>query len=451
MRGFIRRWLLLVAVCAAGLLYLLVTGLSGPSSAAAHARRLTAIRQAARSASSNQAPVASPASGLSAHLRHIVSVDTREGIIELLGTHDGSRVGWNRHIAEWGGLIGPHWWQSALAMLTLIHYAEQTDYRSPLLEHVIKVTYDRNIWKPKTDEKFDFINQYMDDTVWWGLAWLNASQYELYYRHDVRDATRYLAVAETDAGYVAHRRQCGGIVWELGSPAGTITNAEYVALTAELSQYRRTSSSFHDPGLAERWLADAQSTLRWLQREGLVDLSAGTVKDSLASHRCQTVLGGPLAYTEGEVADALVQLGLATNDPSYYHTAGRFLRYVLDPAHGFLNHGVLQEHCEAYDICTHSINRYDITAFKGIFMQAISDWTMATGSHEFFPFIDRQATAVVHNAIRGSAASDVCPSPHSCQFAFSWSHPFHTTPGPERLTTVGTQESALSALIALLS
>ena len=34
------------------------------------------------------------------------------------------------------------------------------------------------------------------------------------------------------------------------------------------------------------------------------------------------------------------------------------------------------------------------------------------------------------------------------QFAFSWTLPFSRTPGPERLVTVGTQESAVVPLIA---
>ena len=447
MRGLLRRWLVLAAVCGSGLIYLLVAGISGTGNAVAHGGQSSA----GRVQGAPRTPLPATESGVSSRIRHIWTVDAREGMIELLGTGDGSRVGWNRKFAEWGGLIGPHWWQSALAMLDAIRYAEQTDWRSPLLEHVIQVTYAKNIWKPKSLEKFDFINQYMDDTVWWGLAWLNASEYELYYRHDVRDAARYLSVAETDAAYVAHQRQCGGIVWQLGSPSGTITNAEYIALTAELAQYRRTSNTFHDPGLADRWLSKARSTLTWLQQAGLVNLGAGTVRDRLASHQCHTLLGTPLAYTEGEVADGLVQMGLATNDPSDYKTAARFFRYVLDPAHGFVKNGILQEHCESVNICNGLVNRYDITAFKGIFMTAISDWTMATGSHEFVPFIRKQATVVVRNTIQGLAPNDVCPSTHACQFAFSWSHPFHSTPGPERLVTVGTQESALAALVAALS
>ena len=93
-------------------------------------------------------------------------------------------------------------------------------------------------------------------------------------------------------------------------------------------------------------------------------------------------------------------MGNALNDPSYYRTAARFLRYVLDPSHGFVVNGVLQEHCEAIALCTRNSlgNRYDITAFKGIFVQAVADWTAATGSHEFEPFLEAQARAVVRNA-----------------------------------------------------
>jgi hypothetical protein len=152
------------------------------------------------------------------------------------------------------------------------------------------------------------------------------------------------------------------------------------------------------------------------------------------------------------VADALVQLGTTMNDPSYYRVAARFLRYVLNPAHGFVVHGVLQEHCEVDALCTHNSqgNRYDITAFKGIYMTALSDWTTATGSREFVPFMRSQAEAVIRNSITGSTRGHVCESAHSCQFAFSWADPFSQTPPDQQLATVGTQESALSALIAAL-
>jgi glycosyl hydrolase family 76 len=437
---------------------LIVVGVSGAAAIAYLAAQALAPAAAARTA--HHASHHRPTTRRSVHRAHhhggnrwphVWAVDAQRGVREFLGG-DRTRVGWSKALAEWGGTVGPHWWQSALAILTLVKYAEQTNSHNALLQHVIDVTYKRGVRQPHTDQPFDFINQYMDDNVWWGLAWLNASQYELYYRHNLHDATRFLRVAEKDATWVAHKRQCGGIVWSLGSPAGTITNAEYVALTAELSQYRRTSATFHDPGRAARWLSDARGALRWLQRVKLVNLRTGTIKDSLAPHQCHTRTGGPLAYSEGEVADALVQLGTVLNDPSYYRTAARFLRYVLRPSNGWVVHGVLQEHCEAIALCTHNSlgNRYDVTAFKGIFIQAVTDWTAATGSHEFDPFLKAQARAVVRNAIRGPAHNGVCPSAHSCQFGFSWARPFRTTPAPEQLATVGTQESALTALTAVL-
>lgn len=385
------------------------------------------------------------------------AVDARLGVEELLGG-DGSQVGWSPSLAQWGGTIGAHWWQSALAVLALVQYMERTDSHNQAIQHVLLATYRRGVrvpggfvarFNPASHRKYYFLNQYMDDTVWWGLAWLNASQYELYYRQNVKLAADFLQVAEKVASYVASKRQCGGIIWQLGSPTGTITNAEYVALTAELAQYRRTSSTFHNPGLALRWLADARSTLNWLQHTGLVNLGAGTVKDRLASGGCHTILGGPLAYTEGEMADALVQMGNALNDPSYYRVAARFLRYVLYPAHGFLSHGVLLEHCEAVSECNGSVRRDDVTAFKGIFVQAVADWGAATGSHEFLPFLRKQGEAVIHRALVSGQRDGLCTSRHNCRFAFSWIRPFGQTPTPERLVTVGTQESAVVPLIAL--
>ncbi len=440
MSPFTRRLIALLSICACGwLAYAAVAQTTTRPAAARTARAHTHIHTAParRTARKNRSEA-------------VWAVDAQRGVREFLGG-DGARVGWSPVLGEWGGTVGPHWWQSALAIITLVHYAEQTNDHSRLLQHVIDTTYRIGVRQPHTDQPFDFINQYMDDTVWWGLAWLSASQYELYYRHNVHDARRFLHVAEKDAIHVIHHQQCGGIVWELGSPAGTITNAEYVALTAELSQYFQTSSTFHDPGQAARWLADSRGRLRWLQRTGLVNLRTGTVKDSLASHQCHRVIGGPLAYTQGEVADALVQLGTALNDPSYYTTAARFLRYVLKPSNRFVVDGILQEHCEAVNLCTGNLNRYDVTAFKGIFAQSVSDWMMATGSREFVPFLHAQAQAVVRNAIKGPTRHDICPSAHSCQFAFSWARPFDQTPPSEQLTTVGTQESALSVLTAALA
>jgi hypothetical protein len=375
------------------------------------------------------------------------SAAAAQGAQELIGTGDGSAVAWNPATGQWGGQTATHWWQSALAIMTLVRYAERTHDSSPVIQRVLLRTYELNRWQSGPDRQSNFTDRFMDDTAWWGLAWLAASQYELYDRGDRPDASTFLAVAEADASYIASRpRPCGGVEWALQSAPDTITDAEFVALTAGLARYRNASGVFHDPKLGSRWLSEASAILGWLERSGLVDLAAGTVANNLGNSAC-LLHGGPITYTEGEVADALVQVGEALRDPSYYQQAAAFLRYAISPASGLTFNGVLQDQCEAQSPnCAGNANRLDVTAFKGIFMQAVSDWSAATGSTEFGSFVGAQAAAIVSNDIWGaSPQAPGCSSPHSCQFGLSWARPL-----PSMLVTVGTQESALAALTTAL-
>ena len=124
-------------------------------------------------------------------------VAASRGAQELMGSGDGSVVAWNPQTGLWGGHSGPHWWQSALAITTLVRYAERTNDRSPAIQRILVQTYQRG------RHRNDFTNQDMDDTEWWGLAWLAASRYELHYLHDQADAATFLATAEADAASVA--------------------------------------------------------------------------------------------------------------------------------------------------------------------------------------------------------------------------------------------------------
>lgn len=389
------------------------------------------------------AGVAQASSGSSAW-----SVDASRGITELMGTGDGSPVGWNGTTGLWGGQSSPRWWQSAVALWTLVRYAERTHDRNPAIQYVIRRTYYLNDYRPGTSEPHNFTNQFMDDTSWWGLAWLAASQYELYDLHDRRDASTFLAVSEWDASYVAQQpRPCGGLEWAVGNAPGTITNAEFAALTAGLARYRGAPGVFHDPARARDWLAQARSALAWLEHSRLIDVSAGKVRDHMSSTACQNVIGDPITYTEGEVADALVQIGRAMHDPSYYAQAANFLRYTVSSAGGFMTGGVLEDHCQAKaPNCAGYPNQLTVTPFKGIFMQAVADWSAATRSTEFSSFVHDQADAITSDDVWGaSPGSPGCATPHDCQFGFDW-----TGQVPTMLVSVGTQVSALDALTTAL-
>jgi hypothetical protein len=377
-----------------------------------------------------------------------LTIAAQNGIDELLGDGGRSLIAWNSKTGLWGGHTKPNWWQSALAITTLVRYAERTHSTAPVFQAVLMRTYNRNIFKPHSTARRDFANEFMDDTGWWGLAWLEASKYELRVRHDRADAARFLDVAEWDASYIASSpKSCGGIVWALRRPPDTITSAEYVALTASLASYRSGPGAFHDPARAAVWIADANGALAWLRQKGLVNLKRGTVLNGLSAN-CAHRIGGTITYTEGEVADALVALGTALHDSWYYSRAETFLRYAISPASGLTAGGILQEHCVTeHGRCQRLKYKLDIPAYKGLFVQAVSDWSAATGRNTFQRFLRRQARAVVQYAIAPSRAA-ACSTVRSCQFGFAWSAPH---PGSQpSWVTLGSQESALDALTAVL-
>ncbi len=429
------RWTLLIAAVVAGA-YFLTAGAETRSTSASIEPPVKSI-----GAGAVRVPIVPGAPSF--------AVAAARGVRELLGA-DGA-VAWNPRTGLWGGHTRPNWWQSALATQTLVRYLERSGNVDPRYQRVLLRIYDRNVYKPLSTAKRDFANEFMDDTAWWGLAWLEASRYELYFRHDVADARKFLAVAEYDAQYiVAAPRQCGGIVWALRRSPDMVTSAEFVSLAAKLASYRQAPGVFHDPAKAEQWLTDARYTFDWLKHSGMVDLHMGYVLDRIDGG-CHKFLGGPLTYTEGEMADALVQLGAAEHKPFYFRLASRFIRYVLNYKSGLIAHGILQEHCEGLaDACRKHRNRLDIPAFKGIFIQAVADWSQATGRKTFVRFLENQAAAVVDNAVvaHGNQPGS-CSTPSTCQFAFIWGKPLDAGPAPIPVT-VASQESALDALTTVL-
>jgi hypothetical protein len=360
-------------------------------------------------------------------------------------------VGWKPETGLWGGHTRPNWWQSALAVLTLVRYLERTGNLDPAYQQVLLRIYDRNVYKPLSTAKRDFANEFMDDTAWWGMAWLEAARYELNDRHDVADARRFLAVAEYDVRYiVAAPRQCGGIVWALRRSPDMVTSAEFISLAARLASFRQTRGVFYNPQLAAHWLTDARYVLHWLWHSGMIDPSWGYVVDRIKDG-CHNFIGGPLTYTEGEMADALTELGVADHRPNYLRYASRFIRYVLNYKSRLISHGVVAEYCESRaDACHENRNRLDIPAFKGIFIQAVDDWTSATHRKTFRRFLHNPAAAIVNNAVvtDGNHPGD-CSSPNTCQFAFIWARRLRHGPPPVPVT-VASQTSAIAALTAAL-
>ena len=390
-----------------------------------------------------------------------VALAARNAALELAGSGDGSIVGWDPANGRWArfyrpphptpGWRAPSWWQTALALSTLIRYLGQTNDSAVVYQRLIARTYQQNISLPGTKMPLNFASNFMDDSVWWGISWLDAARYELNVRRDLADAFRYLRLAEWDAGYVYSRpRPCHaeGIAWQSGYPPDAVTNEEFVALTAQLAWVRRASGPFHDPRKAQTWLAEARRVLAWLQDSGLVDMAAGKVYDSY-DRQCR-VTGGPVTYSEGEMAEALTQMGRATGDPAYFGQAAAFINWVLSPASGMVTGGVLQQPCEAKPgLCVAQRHAYDAESYKGLFVGAVADWTEATDATTYDAFLQAQGEAVLANSASDGRHPTHCQTPRDCELGFYWSRRVAPAVSPI-LATPGSQESGLAALSAAL-
>jgi hypothetical protein len=375
----------------------------------------------------------------------------RRGVAELTGGAGPGFLARSDLTGLWGGHSKPNWWQSALMVQALVRYAERTGADSALIQHVLLTTYQQTVAGDDghhTIWRRHFADQFMDDTAWWAIAWLYASRYELYDQHDLALARAFLSITEWDAHYIAHQpRGCGGgVEWMIGAPPDTATNAEYTALAAGLGAYLRAPGPLQDERQSTYWIAQALRDLAWMVHVRLLNIRPGMVMDRLRPG-CHGPTGGAITYTQGEVAEALVQLGNATHRPRFYRQAERFLRYAISPRSHLTTHGILIEHCELRSGgCLSMPNPLDIPAYKGIFVDAVSDWSAATGSTEFLGFLGQQAHSLLEaNAVPGRCQAD---TGGGCRFAFDWRSA--GSGGLADAITIGSQESALDALTAAI-
>jgi hypothetical protein len=387
----------------------------------------------------------------------VILKDATQGMHELLGIGDADNpLRWDPNTGLWGGYSSyatstkrPAWWQSAVAIWTLVRYLEATGSTDPAYQDVLDRTFELNVTKPGSRAPVNFANEYMDDTGWWALAWTEAARYELNVRGNSDLAARYLAVAEWDADYIGRApRSCGGIVWQLGYPSDTISIAEYASLSAELSRIRSAPGPFHDGAKAAHWRHEARWALIYLRSHRLVNLRTGSVKDGL-TRSCRPT-GGALTYTEGEVADAYIQMGLALHKKSYFATARRFLAYTMWGGSGMSRAHVLQEYCEARASMCHSLRQFDVSSFKGIFVQAVADYDLATHTQTFRPWLRLQASAILTHAVSNGTYRTYCKTAHGCQFGLYWSR----SVAPDKAAvpiSLASQTSALQALTAALA
>jgi rhamnogalacturonyl hydrolase YesR len=268
------------------------------------------------------------------------------------------------------------WWNSAATLTALVDFAQHTgthDY-----DWVIARTFDRNrgtfaAGQRGTDPiEGDFTSRAIDDSAWWGVAWVAAYDYT----HD----PRYLGEAVTIASYVNQywsTSPCGGGVWwdRERTYKNAVTNGLYLWLAAALHQ-RVAGDTV--------WGQRAVTAGNWYLSSGLVNAS-GLVNDGLTAgcaNNGQTVW----TYNQGLAVGAFTQLWRATGDGSWLATARRLADAAL-AGPPLTSGGILTESCDTGQASCDDNQKQ----FKGVFMRHLADLAQATGSTTYRQYAQKQA------------------------------------------------------------
>jgi predicted alpha-1,6-mannanase (GH76 family) len=275
------------------------------------------------------------------------------------------------------GIWPTSWWNSAVALTTVEDYQARTG--DTQYEWMINNTYqlDKGSFPAGTRSSDpilgDFESRAIDDTEWWGLAWVRA--------YDVTGDQTYLDEAVTIANYVDGYWDdtCGGGVWWDAERTykNAVTNGLWIRLTAEL--HNRIADD-------TEWLDRAQTAWNWYTASGLIN-SSNLVNDGLDTSTCTNNGQTVWSYNQGLAIGGAVELYRATGDASVLATAEALADAGTSNA-ALVTNGILTESCDTLTASCDDNQKQ----FKGVFMRYLMDLSDVTGSYQ--SFVQTQADTI---------------------------------------------------------